>query len=145
MSTLSKTTLAKHDIAHKWYVIDAADQVLGRLAVKIANILRGRGKTIYTPHIDTGDYVIVINADKVRLTGDKEQKKEYMTYSGWQGGEKYFTVEEIRARRPEFIIQNAVRGMLPRNRLARQIITKLKVFAGNNHPHAAQNPEKLEI
>lgn len=145
MSTLSKTTLAKPDLVKKWYVIDADGAVLGRLAVQIANLLRGRNKAIYTPHIDTGDFVIVINAEKVRLTGDKEEKKVYEFYSGWQGGQKTVPVEAMRAKRPEYLIENAVRGMLPKNRLASAMFTKMKVYAGASHPHAAQNPIKFEI
>ena len=145
MSTLSKTTLAKADLAKKWYVIDANGAILGRLAVQVANLLRGRNKPIYTPHIDTGDFVIVINAEKVRLTGDKEEKKVYEFYSGWQGGQKAVTVEAMRAKHPEYLMENAVRGMLPKNRLAREMFTKLKVYTGATHPHAAQNPIKFEI
>lgn len=135
-----KTTLAKKDAPKTWYVVDATDQVLGRLAVKIANVLRGRNKVTYTPNVDAGDYVIVINAEKVRLTGKKETDKEYMSYSGWMGGEKYRTVASYRARRPEFLITHAVKGMLPKNRLANEMLTKLRVFRGPEHPHAAQNP-----
>ena len=140
-----KTTLAKQGSPKQWYVVDAQDQVLGRLAVKIANILRGRHKAIYTPHIDTGDYVIVINAGKVRVTGKKEQQKQYMFYSGWFGNEKYRKLSDFRATRPEFIIENAVKGMLPRNRLSRDMLTRLRVFRGDEHTHAAQNPTALEL
>ena len=123
--------------------MDATDQVLGRLAVTIANALRGRNKPIYTPHVDTGDYVIVINADKVKLTGSKEEQKKYMFYSGYMGGEKYRTVADFREKRPEFIITNAVKGMLPKNKLANAMLTKLKVYRGSEHPHEAQQPSPL--
>jgi len=123
--------------------VDATDQVLGRLAVTIANALRGRNKPIYTPHVDTGDYVIVINAEKVKLTGSKEEQKKYMFYSGYMGGEKYRTVADFREKRPEFIITNAVKGMLPKNKLANAMLTKLKVYRGSEHPHEAQQPSPL--
>ncbi len=128
----------------KWHVIDADGAVLGRLAVQVADILRGKNKPVYTPHLDAGDFVVVINAEKVRLTGKKETDKEYMTYSGWKGGEKYATVEQIRAKRPELLIERAVKGMIPKNRLGRVLLTKLKVFKGPKHPHAAQKPEPLK-
>ena len=135
-----KTTLAKVDDPKQWYVVDASGEVLGRLAVKIANLLRGRGKPLYTPHLDTGDYVVVINADKVRLTGKKEEQKRYMSYSGWMGGERYRSVPDYRSSKPEFIIEHAVKGMLPRNKLANAMLKKLKVYPGQEHPHEAQNP-----
>ena len=136
-----KTTLAKpNEIEQKWHLVDAKDEVLGRLSVKIANILRGKHKASYTPHVDTGDFVVVINADKVKLTGRKNEDKQYMFFSGWRGNEKYRNVEHFRNKRPEFIIEHAVKGMLPKNRLARQMIKKLKVYGGTEHPHEAQNP-----
>lgn len=139
-----KTTLARPETAtHDWKIVDATDQVLGRLAVTIANALRGRNKPIYTPHVDTGDYVIVINAEKVKLTGSKEEQKKYMFYSGYMGGEKYRTVADFREKRPEFIITNAVKGMLPKNKLANAMLTKLKVYRGSEHPHEAQQPSPL--
>lgn len=139
-----KTTLARPETAtHDWKIVDATDQVLGRLAVTIANALRGRNKPIYTPHVDTGDYVIVINADKVKLTGSKEEQKKYMFYSGYMGGEKYRTVADFREKRPEFIITNAVKGMLPKNKLAHAMLSKLKVYRGSEHPHEAQQPSPL--
>lgn len=139
-----KTYLAKKEtVQPKWYLIDAEGKVLGRLAVKIANILRGRNKATYTPHVDTGDFVIVINASKVVLTGKKEETREYMSFSGYVGGEKYRKLTEVRAKKPEFIVMQAVKGMLPKNRLARTMLTKLRVFPGAEHPHAAQNPVKL--
>jgi len=127
----------------KWHVIDANGAVLGRLAAQVSNILRGRNKPIYTPHLDAGDFVIVINAEKVAVTGKKETNKKYMTYSGWKGGEKYTSVEQIRARHPEQLITHAVRGMVPKNRLGRVLMTKLKVYKGEKHPHSAQQPQPL--
>jgi len=136
-----KTTVAKKEtVSHDWKIVDATDQILGRLAVKIANALRGRDKPIYTPHVDTGDYVIVINADKVKLTGSKEEDKKYMFYSGYMGNEKYRTVKDFRENRPEFIITNAVKGMLPKNKLAYSMLTKLRVYRGEEHPHTLNNP-----
>lgn len=139
-----KSYLAKQgEIAPQWYVVDATDLVLGRLAAKIANILRGRNKPTYTPHIDTGDYVIVINANKVAVTGRKEEDKAYMFYTGFMGNEKHIRLKDFRKKRPEFIVEHAVKGMMPRNRLARAQMKKLKIFAGAEHPHAAQNPIPL--
>ena len=133
-----KTTLAKAETTtHGWKIVDAKDQILGRLAVSIANTLRGRDKPTYTPH--------VINADKVKLTGSKEDQKKYMFYSGYMGGEKYRSVADFRENRPEFIITNAVKGMLPKNKLSSRMLTKLKVYAGEEHPHAAQQPSQLSI
>jgi large subunit ribosomal protein L13 len=141
-----KTTVAKKEtVSHDWKIVDATDQILGRLAVKIANALRGRDKPIYTPHVDTGDYVIVINADKVKLTGSKEEDKKYMFYSGYMGNEKYRSVKDFRENRPEFIITNAVKGMLPKNKLAYSMLTKLRVYRGEEHPHTAQQPTPLSI
>lgn len=139
-----KTHLPKVNVdERKWHVIDANGAVLGRLAVQIADILRGKNKPVFTPHLDAGDFVVVINAEKVRLTGKKETAKEFMTYSGWKGGEKYKTVESVRASQPEKLITHAVRGMVPKNRLGRVLMTKLKVYKGDKHPHAAQQPEAL--
>ena len=141
-----KTTLAKTgEGERKWRIVDASGQILGRLAVQVANVLRGRDKPIYTPHVDTGDFVIVINADKVKLTGNKEEQKKYMFYSGYMGGEKYRSVADFREKRPDFLIMNAVRGMLPKNKLARQMLTKLRIFAGSEHPHEAQTPEPMTV
>lgn len=123
-----------------WHLIDADGKVLGRLAVQIANLLRGRTKPVYTPHLDAGDFVVVINAEKVVLTGKKETQKRYMSYSGWKGGEKYRTVAQVRATFPERLITHAVKGMLPKNRLGDRLLTKLKVYKGPNHPHQAQRP-----
>src|SRR5215213_4412104 len=126
-----------NEVQRRWWVIDATDQVLGRVAAKAANLLRGKEKAIFTPHCDTGDFVVVINAEKVRVTGKKETDKTYMSFSGFVGGHKSETVKARRARRPELLIEHAVKGMIPHNRLGRQVYTKLKVYKGPNHPHAA--------
>ncbi|HNQ72499.1 MAG TPA: 50S ribosomal protein L13 [Verrucomicrobiota bacterium] len=140
-----KTHLPKVNLNERqWHVIDAEGAVLGRLAVQVADILRGKNKPVYTPHLDAGDFVVVINAEKVRLTGKKETAKEYMTYSGWKGGEKYTTVEQLRAKQPEQLIHRAVKGMIPKNRLGRVLLTKLKVYKGDKHPHSAQRPAALK-
>lgn len=141
-----KTHLPKVNLdARKWHVIDANGAVLGRLAAQVADILRGKNKPVYTPHLDAGDFVVVINADKVVVTGKKETNKKFMTYSGWKGGEKYTSVAQLRARHPERLITHAVRGMVPKNRLGRVLMTKLKVYKGDQHPHAAQKPEPLAV
>ena len=127
-----------------WWVVDATDKPLGRLASEVASVLRGKHKPTFTPHVDTGDFVVVINAEKVKVTGKKETDKEYMTYSGWKGGEKYTSVERLRAKQPEQLITRAVRGMVPKNRLGRVLMTKLKVFKGPKHDHAAQKPVALK-
>ena len=140
-----KTHLPKVNLdQRKWHLIDANGAVLGRLAAQVADILRGKNKPVYTPHLDAGDFVVVINAEKVRVTGKKETGKEFMTYSGWKGGEKYTTVAQIRARHPEKLITHAVRGMVPKNRLGRVLMTKLKVYKGDKPPHAAQQPQPLQ-
>ena len=136
-----KTISAKaNEVKRNWWIIDAKDQVLGRVAVKAACLMRGKEKAIFTTHVDTGDFVIVINADKVRLTGKKEDAKTYMSFSGYVGGHHHENVKSRRARRPEAIVEHAVKGMLPHNRLGRSVFTKLKVYAGTEHPHAAQQP-----
>ncbi len=141
-----KTFSAKaNEVDRKWWVIDAKDQVLGRVAVKVANLVRGKEKAIYTSHVDTGDFVIVINADKVRLTGKKEEAKVYTSFSGYVGGHKSETVRARRARKPELLVERAVRGMLPHNRLGRRVFTKVKVYAGEAHPHASQSPTPVGI
>ena len=141
-----KTYLAKkEEVTPKWFVVDAKDQTLGRLSVKIANVLRGRHRPTYTPHTDTGDFVVVINADKVAVSGKKEDQKKYMFYSGYFGNEKYINVADMRVRKPEFIIWNAVKGMLPKNRLGRAQLKKLRIYAGENHPHEAQTPEVFPL
>ena len=129
----------------KWHVVDASGVVLGRLAAKVAMVIRGKHRPTFTPHLDTGDFVVVINAAKVVLTGNKEEDKTYMSYSGWKGGEKYETVAQRRTRKPELLIEHAVKGMLPKGRLGRSLNTKLKVYAGDKHPHTAQLPVTLVI
>lgn len=131
------------DADRKWYVVDAKDQVLGRLASRVATVIRGKTKPIFTPNMDTGDFVIVINADKVRMTGKREQLKKYIWHSTYPGGQKIRSYEEMKSKKPGFVIQEAVRGMLPKNRLGKSLITKLKVYAGEEHPHKAQKPEIL--
>jgi large subunit ribosomal protein L13 len=137
MRTLSAKA---NEVQRNWWVIDAADQVLGRVAAKAANLLRGKEKALFTPHVDTGDFVVVVNADKVRVTGNKEVAKTFMSFSGYVGGHKSETLQQRRGRRPELLIEHAVKGMIPHTRLGRQQITKLKVYAGSAHPHAAQQP-----
>ena len=139
-----KTYLPKVNLdQRKWHVVDANGAVLGRLAVQIANILRGKNKPVFTAHLDAGDFVVVINAEKVAVTGKKENDKKFMTYSGWKGSEKFTSVAQIRARHPERLIAHAVKGMIPKNRLGRQLLTKLKVYKGDKHPHSAQQPATL--
>ena len=133
------------EIEHRWFVVDAENKVLGRLATEVARVLRGKHKPTYTPHLDTGDYVVVINADKVRLTGRKADQKSYFTHSGYMGGEKFIPFRTMLAQHPERVIELAVKGMLPKNALGRQMRGKLKVYAGTEHPHQAQQPETLNI
>ncbi|MDX1418855.1 MAG: 50S ribosomal protein L13 [Rubricoccaceae bacterium] len=128
-----------------WYVVDAENQVVGRLASQVAAILRGKHKPEFTPHVDAGDFVVVVNAEKARFTGGKETAKEYFRHSGYPGGVTTMTPKEARDKKPTFIVENAVKGMLPKNRLGRQMIKKLKVYAGPEHPHDAQQPEPLEL
>ena len=139
-----KTFSAKAEqVERKWYVIDADNQVVGRVAEKAAVLLRGKHKAIYTNHVDTGDHVIVINAEKAVFTGKKETQKEYMSYSGFIGGHHTETAKSRRGRHPELIIESAVKGMIPHNKLGRAVYTKLKVYAGADHPHAAQQPKAV--
>jgi large subunit ribosomal protein L13 len=133
------------DRERDWYVVDAQGKTLGRLATQIADVLRGKTKPTYTPHVDVGDFVVVINAEKIAVTGNKLQAKRYWRHSGYPGGIRSRTLGEMLERQPEEVIRKAVKGMLPRNRLARKQLTKLKVYAGPDHPHQAQKPEKLEI
>ena len=133
------------EIERAWWVVDAEDKVLGRLASEVAQVLRGKHKPMYTPHLDTGDHVIVVNAEKIRLTGKKAQQKTYFRHSGYMGGDKHIPFEEMREKHPERVIELAVKGMLPKNNLGRLMLKKLKVYAGPEHPHEAQKPEKLEI
>ena len=129
------------EVNRDWFVVDAQDQTLGRIATRIATVLRGKHKPTFTPHVDTGDFVVVVNAAKVQLTGNKENAKEYYRYSGYAGGLKVRTAGELRVEDPERIITQAVKGMLPKNRLARQVISKLKVYGGAEHPHGGQQPQ----
>ena len=134
----------KGQVPQRWLVIDAADKVVGRLATQIADILRGKHRPEYTPHLDTGEFVVVINAAKVRFTGRKLETKTYQSYSHYPGGHKQVTAKEMLGRRPERVLREAVRRMVPRNRLGRQQMTKLKIYAGPNHPHQAQKPEEYK-
>jgi len=138
-------TPSETDIQRRWWVVDAEGKVLGRLASHVAGILRGKHKPIYTPHLDTGDYVIVINAEKVRLTGDKVNQKTYFRHSGYMGGERFIPFRRMIEKHPERVIELAVKGMLPKNRLGRQMRKKLRVYAGPSHPHEGQQPQPLEI
>lgn len=139
-----KTTLPKDPGTDRaWFVLDADGKPLGRLAVQIADILRGKMKPTFTPHIDTGDFVVVINAEKVRLSGRKEEQKIYQSYSGWRGGQKETNAAAMRERHPDRMVKLAVKGMLPRNNLSRQMIGRLKIYAGAEHPHSAQQPQAL--
>ena len=141
-----KTFSAKaSEVSRKWWVIDARNQVLGKVAVKAATLLRGKEKTVFTPHVDTGDFVIVVNAEKVRLTGKKEEQKTYMSFSGYVGGHKSENARARRMRHPELLVERAVRGMIPHNRLGRRVYRKLKVYCGDSHPHAAQLPEAVKL
>jgi large subunit ribosomal protein L13 len=138
-------TAKKGEIAREWYVVDAEGQTLGRLATRIADTLRGKGKPQYTPHVDSGDFVIVVNADKIRVTGNKLDQKRYYRHSGYPGGLRSRTLREQLDRRPTEVLRTAVKGMLPKNRLARQQINKLKIYVGPEHPHEAQAPKPLNL
>jgi large subunit ribosomal protein L13 len=141
-----KSFMAKRDqVEQKWLLVDAEGAVLGRMAAKIAPILMGKTKPTYTPHVDTGDYVIVVNADKIRVTGKKAQSKEYDYYTYYPGGHKYVSFADMMARKPERVIELAVRRMLPKNRIGRKMMKKLKVYRGPDHEHQAQRPEKVEL
>jgi large subunit ribosomal protein L13 len=135
----------KEDITQEWYLVDAQDRILGRIATQIANILRGKNKPVFTPYADAGDFVIVTNAEKVRLTGNKLENKCYYRHTGYPGGLKTKTAQEVLTKKPEDLILLAVKGMLPKNRLGRKLIKKLKIYAGNVHPHEAQQPKLLEL
>ena len=139
-----KTTFAKDtDVERKWHLIDADGLVVGRLATKVADILRGKNKAIYTPNTDTGDFVVIVNAKKVRFTGNKLEQKKYYHHTGYPGGIRMTTAKELMDETPEKVIVSAVRGMMPKNKLAKQQLSKLKVYSGPEHPHQAQNPETL--
>jgi len=141
-----KTFSAKaQEIDRKWHVINAEGKILGQVAVAAARLLRGKHKPIFTSHVDSGDFVVIINADKVVLSGKKEQQKEYVSHSGYVGGKKVTTVANVRANKPERLVEMAVKGMIPHNRLGRQIFKKLKVYTGSEHPHEAQNPVAFEV
>ncbi|MGH2642866.1 MAG: 50S ribosomal protein L13 [Chitinophagaceae bacterium] len=143
MDTLSFKTRSANaaTVKHDWYVVDATSKTLGRISADIAAVLRGKNKPYFTPHVDCGDFVVVINADKVLLTGNKPENKQYITYSGYPGGQKKETAKNLLVRRPEAVIERAVKGMLPKNRLGRQLFKKLFVYAGSEHPHTAQQPK----
>lgn len=145
MLTRSTSIAKPEQIEKKWYVVDAEGKTLGRFASEIAKILTGKNKPIYTPNVDTGDYVIVINAEKIQLTGNKLQDKKWYRHTGYPGGRKEVAYKDLIAAKPEFVIQKAVKGMLPKNKLARKQIKKLKVYAGTEHNHQAQKPEVLDI
>lgn len=141
-----KTESARaEDVERAWHVVDARGHVVGRLASKVASVLRGKHKPTFTPHVDTGDYVIVVNAEHVQFTGQKEVLKEYRSYSGYPGGERIDTPAELRAKKPDFIVRHAVKGMLPKGPLGRKMLKKLKVYAGPDHPHEAQQPQPLDV
>lgn len=138
---MKTVSVRQQDVMHDWFVVDAAGQTLGRLASEIARRLRGKHKVEYTPHVDTGDYIIVVNAEKIRVSGNKETKKIYYRHSGYPGGIKSTTIKNMREAKPEEILERAVKGMLPRNPLGRAVFRKLKVYAGDTHPHDAQQPK----
>ncbi|MFW6093390.1 MAG: 50S ribosomal protein L13 [Pseudomonadota bacterium] len=142
---MKTVSMRAEDVRRSWYVVDAEDKTLGRLATEVARRLRGKHKPEYTPHVDTGDYIVVVNADKIRVTGRKTTEKVYYRHSGYPGGIKGISFEHLQQRHPERIVEKAVKGMLPRNPLGRAMLKKLKVYAGGEHPHSAQQPEPLEI
>ena len=147
MDSLSYKTISANaaTVTKEWVVIDATNEVLGRLASQIAKILRGKNKPGYTPHVNCGDYVIVVNAEKVKLTGDKLTEKVYVRHTGYPGGQRFATAQDYLKKKPEFVIEEAVRGMLPKTRLGEAIFKNLKVYAGAEHPHAAQNPKAIKL
>jgi len=142
---MSTVSAKKEEIVRKWYVVDAKNAVLGRVASQVAAVLKGKHKPIYTPHVDTGDFVVIINAEKVQLTGNKREEKTYYHHTGYPGGLKSITADKLLQKNPEEVLTIAIKGMLPKNPLGRQMVTKLKVYAGAEHPHDAQKPEVLEI
>lgn len=143
---MNKTSVPSIDsIERQWYLVDAENQTLGRLATEVASVLRGKNKATFTPHLDTGDFVIVVNADKIRVSGSKPQQKLYRRHSGRPGGMKVETFEHLQERLPERIVEKAIKGMLPHNALGRQLFRKLKVYKGSEHPHAAQQPKPLQL
>jgi large subunit ribosomal protein L13 len=143
---MNKTSVPSIDsIERQWYLVDAENQTLGRLATEVASVLRGKNKATFTPHLDTGDFVIVVNADKIRVSGNKPHQKLYRRHSGRPGGMKVETFEHLQERLPERIVEKAIKGMLPHNALGRQLFRKLKVYKGSEHPHAAQQPKPLQL
>ena len=141
-----KTVSAKKEsVTHEWYVVDATDKTLGRLSTEIANRLRGKHKPEFTPHVDTGDYIVIVNAEKIKVTGNKTTDKVYHHHTGYPGGIKSITFDQLIDKAPERIIEKAVKGMMPKNKLSRSMMTKLKIYAGSEHPHSAQQPTPLEI
>ena len=141
-----KTTYIKaSEIDKKWFIVDATDKTLGRLSSKVAQILKGKNKPYYTPHMDMGDFVIIINADKVKLTGKKESTKDYFKHTNYPGGAKNISIKILKEKKPEFILMNSIKGMLPHNRLGKKILTHLKFYAGDIHPHTSQKPVQLEL
>ncbi len=147
MNTLSYKTVSanRQTVEKKWYLIDAEAEIVGRLAARVAHVLRGKNKASYTPHVDCGDNVIIINADKVRFTGEKMREKEYFFYSGHPGGKRLETAKDLMRRRPTYVMEKAIKGMLPKNRLGREMFRNLHVYAGSTHPHEAQQPEILKF
>ena len=145
MDSMKTTSAKKEEVRRDWYLVDATDKTLGRLSTEIANRLRGKHKPEYTPHVDTGDYIVVVNAEKVRVTGNKPTGKVYHRHTGYPGGVKSVTFEELIAKTPERAIEMAVKGMMPKNKLSRAMLLKLKVYAGGEHPHGAQQPKPLQI
>lgn len=142
---MSTEVAKEQEIKRDWFVVDLEDVILGRAATEIARVLRGKHKPIYTPSVDTGDFVIVLNADKIKLTGNKMADKKYYHHTGYQGGIKEISAEKLLAKKPEMLVQAAVKGMLPKNKLGRKMFRKLKVYAGGEHPHAAQQPKELKF
>ena len=139
------SSIKKDDIQRDWYIVDADNKTLGRLASEVAQVIRGKKKPFYTPNLDMGDFVVVINAEKISVTGNKEEQKKYFSHSGFPGGDKETTLSSLRSKQPEKIIYNAVKGMLPHNRLGRKLIKHLKVYSGSEHPHASQQPKPFNI
>lgn len=142
---MSTQVAKEQDIVRSWFIVDLEDVVLGRAATEIARVLRGKHKPIYTPSVDTGDFVVVLNADKVKMTGNKLADKKYYHHTGYPGGIREITAEKLLAKKPEMVIQAAVKGMLPKNKLGSKMFKKLKVYAGGEHPHAAQQPKEMKI
>jgi large subunit ribosomal protein L13 len=146
MSFIQKTySLKASEIDKKWYLVDADGKILGRMATEIARILRGKNKPIFTPHLDAGDNVVVINAEKIVLTGTKGTDKEYFRHSGYPGGVKFVNIKKLKVKKPEYILEHAIKGMLPKNRIGRKIFKNLHIYIGSEHPHSAQKPEAIEI